>query len=233
VEQDNDRAPLGNQPADLRARPATSRPQPLPLVAMVRIAYRGLCCWGVNQYVVAQPMTKKTSTSLTSEELKKWVLYDPKTGRFTRLKDTARCREGSLTGGLSSDGHWRTRINWIRYLEHRLAWLYVHGEWPKTDLDHINRNKLDNRIENLREATKTQNGANMKISKHNTSGHKGVYRCRSKTSPWCARISHDYIGVFKTKEEAAVAYLAEAKTRYGEFATDGAGAPQTTRDWRR
>ena len=95
-------------------------------------------------------------------------------------------------------------------MAHRLAWFYVYGAWPNGDLDHINGDKLDNRIANLREATRKQNMQNVRQHKHNTSGVKGV-AWHSQRNKWRAYIFVDYrqihLGLFDTKEAAAAARM--------------------------
>jgi hypothetical protein len=100
---------------------------------------------------------------------------------------------------------------------HRLAWLFVHGSFAN-EIDHINRDKQDNRISNLREATRTQNQAN--LFKTNKSGFKGVHMRPSGT--FYAHIGNNgkqhYIGSYKTANEAAIAYNKKAIELFGEFA---------------
>lgn len=104
-------------------------------------------------------------------------------------------------------------------LVHRLAWFYVHGRWPTSDLDHINGNPLDNRICNLREATRSQNNWNAGLAKHNTSGVKGV--CwRMDRNRWLAHltVSGKQISRYhKTFEEAVEARKQLELIHHGEF----------------
>src|SRR5690606_16380357 len=102
------------------------------------------------------------------------------------------------------------------------AWLYMTGEWPTFIVDHENRQRADNRWENLRPATDQENARNAKLSKRNTSGIKGVmwYRRHSK---WVASIRVDrkllHLGYFPTIEEAAIARRAAELQYFGEFAS--------------
>ena len=103
------------------------------------------------------------------------------------------------------------------YKAHRLIWAIVHGELPKGHIDHINGNRSDNRIQNLRVVTQQQNSHNQQnINKRNKSGFRGVCWNR-KSSKWQASISVNsktiYIGVFSTPENAHLAYL-DAKKVY-------------------
>jgi hypothetical protein len=106
------------------------------------------------------------------------------------------------------------------YSAHRLAWLYVYGEWPSDQIDHINRNRSDNRIANLRIATPTQNQANRSVCKRNTTGFKGV-TVDPRTGRFRAKIrvngKRTHIGVFDSAEEAGAAYVAASRRVYGDF----------------
>jgi len=107
-----------------------------------------------------------------------------------------------------------------RYLQHRLVWLYVHGRWPKDQIDHINGNRSDNRLCNLREATCSQNLMNARAHSHNTSGLKGA--CKHEPGYWSSVIrvngKNKYLGRFKSPEEAHAVYASAAKKYFGEFA---------------
>src|ERR1700731_2752322 len=87
--------------------------------------------------------------------------YDPETGIFRwKVKLSDRSPIGKRSGGHTSSGHWRIRVDGHYYLAHRLAWLLTHGVWPRDEIDHINRVRDDNRLANLREASHSQNHAN-------------------------------------------------------------------------
>jgi hypothetical protein len=97
-----------------------------------------------------------------------------------------------------------------KILVHRLAWMYVYGKWPRNDIDHINGNPLDNRIENLRDVTELGNNQNLRRPKKgNISGFLGVAPNHSR---WLAKITVSgkqiYLGTYNTPEEAHQAYLA-------------------------
>ena len=110
---------------------------------------------------------------MTQDKLKELLDYNPKTGLFT-WKVYKKCvTKGSVAGSIKNTGYLSIGINYKTYTAHRLAWLYVYGSTPK-NIDHINGNKLDNRLENLRECSISENAKNMKITKRNTSGVKGV-----------------------------------------------------------
>ena len=161
---------------------------------------------------------------ITQERLKELLHYNPETGVFTRNWTMGRkARVGSIAGSVRKDGYRQIQINKIKYLSHRLAWLYMTGSWPKEDIDHINRVKDDNRWENLREASPSQNQANRKININNSSGLKGVqYRKDNTKNPWQASIECNgksiYLGYFRTPEEAYLSYCLAALVLFGKFA---------------
>ena len=107
------------------------------------------------------------------------------------------------------------------YLAHRLAWLYVNELWPQNELDHVNLNGLDNRLSNLREATKAENQRNTRAPRTNKSGVKGVF-WRRDLKKWRAAIQVNgksiHLGVFIEKDSAAEAYRSAAIAHFGPFA---------------
>ena len=159
---------------------------------------------------------------MTQDELKKILSYNPETGLFHwKIKPSNRFKLGMQAGSLGT-GYVRIHTNGRTYGAHRLAWLYIYGEEPANNIDHINGNPLDNRIVNLRQATQMENTQNRRRpQKNNSHGILGVtYDPKKKL--WRARIGVDgirkYIGKFKTQEQAAQAYL-EAKRAMHPFNT--------------
>jgi hypothetical protein len=145
---------------------------------------------------------------LTKAELVQLITYDPETGIFHwKVNKGVRAKAGMVAGSINSDGYLQIQIDRVLYKCHRLAWLYVHGDWPKNCIDHINRVRTDNRITNLREATKNENMQN--ISAKNPEGIKGV-DWHKNTGKWRSRISVDgkskLLGYFDSKELADTAY---------------------------
>ena len=159
---------------------------------------------------------------ITQSELKELLHYDPETGIFHWLKSTTRSvKAGYVAGGKNHKGYVRIGVNKKRYLAHRLAWLYVYGYFPKYDVDHINTIPFDNRISNLREATTPQNQHNVKMSKANKSGVKGVCFDRSRKK-WMAQLQVNTkkirLGRFDNIDDAEKA-VKEAREKYhGEYA---------------
>lgn len=165
---------------------------------------------------------------ITAKILRNRLSYDPETGNFTwlpRLDQRVFRLAGKLAGILVDDVYrkrWYIKVDGKRYLAHRLVWLYVYGRFPPKgmQIDHINGDSSDNRIENLRLATAFQNHANSKIQKGNQTGFKGINR--SSSGNYRAQIRHkhkDYqLGTYSTPEEAHAAYCQAAVKFSGEFA---------------
>lgn len=146
---------------------------------------------------------------MTQTLLKELLRYDSKTGKFYWLHDMnaavkANMEAGTISGKYPDDGYIKIVINKHPYKAHRLAWLYEQGEFPLKLIDHINRDRTDNRIENLRLATDAINSKNQSIYKNNVSGYHGVTKHGKR---WRARININgkkvHLGVFDTIEEAA------------------------------
>jgi len=155
------------------------------------------------------------------DRIKQLVAYDPETGRFWWKVNCGRGRAGTVLGSEHSGGYRECKIDGERFFLHRLAWLYFYGEMPKEQIDHINGDRTDNRISNLRKATQQQNSGNMKIRPNNKVGFKGVYKV-NRTKPFQANIHINgktkYLGLFDTAEEAHRAYLEAAKDAFGDYA---------------
>jgi hypothetical protein len=162
---------------------------------------------------------------ITQSELKDVLNYDQDTGIFTWKKRTgSRAAVGNIAGSLRKDEYSRIEISKKKYLSHRLAWLYIYGKFPNDDIDHINGNKSDNRIINLREATCNQNNCNRNIQKNNKSGVKGIYK-HNQYEKWVAAIRINkkriYLGVFDNLELAKLV-ISKARNEYHkEYANHG------------
>ena len=145
---------------------------------------------------------------LSQKELKKHLKYCKKTGLFFRkVSISPSVKVGDLAGGINMHGYVTISINSKTYLAHRLAWLYVTGEFPKQVIDHINRVRHDNKWGNLRDVSMSENSLNGKVHKDNKSGVKGVSYKKGRVSCWQARVNKVTIGYFKTIEEAEKAVL--------------------------
>lgn len=150
------------------------------------------------------------STGLSAERLREVVHYDSETGVFTRLKSRRSDRVGERLGYNDGVGYLAGTIDNKKFRLHRLAWLYVYGEWPGNHLDHINGVRSDNRICNLRNVTQVENQQNRwRPNKNNDVGVLGVhltatgkYRAR-----FCLHGVERYIGTYLSKEEASLAVI--------------------------
>ena len=158
---------------------------------------------------------------ITHTELINILEYSPDTGIFTWKYDrSSRALKGSAAGTLCKDGYISISINRQIYRAHRLAWFYCFQEWPINYIDHINGIKSDNRLDNLREATRTENSYNSKAHKDSETGIKGVYYNKLNNN-YRAQIRYNgktiALGTFKTVEEAAEAYNQVAVELHKEF----------------
>ena len=162
-----------------------------------------------------------TADKLTVDRLRAALNYDPSTGVFHFRFPRGNRSAGTVAGSPNNCGYILLTIDGQKYHAHRLAWLYVHGEWPTNQIDHIDRDPSNNRLNNLREATQSQNNRNGGLRKNNTSGLKGAYFFK-RDQLWMAAIRVNgrqlHIGYFDTKEKAHAAYIAAARIHAGQFA---------------
>lgn len=161
---------------------------------------------------------------LTQSRLKELLEYNPETGVFIRLIGVPNSRVGSIAGTKNAHGYWQIAIDHNFYFAHRLAWLYMTGKFPDQQIDHINHNRTDNRLVNLRAATPSENQRNKRLGKNNTSGVCGVHWDK-RTGKWRARITLPIsrvmsLGSFSDKAEAIRARKA-AEVKYGFHANHG------------
>lgn len=165
-------------------------------------------------------MTRKLLNNLTQEELKSQVDYNPESGIFTWKISSGRVKSGCVVSGLDYYGYLRISINKTRYRAHRLAWLYIHGKFPINLVDHIDGNKANNSLANLREATNQENCRNVKLSKLNTYGYKGVSK-HPLVNKWQAACWIDgksvYLGLHETPIIASKIREEFARKHFGEF----------------
>ena len=142
------------------------------------------------------------------------ISYDPETGAFSR-------KNGKKFGSRMPRGYLVGKIRGKTYYLHRLAWLYVYGRWPQNEIDHINGIKDDNRICNLREASRSQNLVNKGPQRNNKNGLKGVH-WNVRQRKWKVSLSFNKrrinLGSFKNLEDAVEAYKIAAVQYHGEFA---------------
>jgi hypothetical protein len=128
--------------------------------------------------------------SINFVQLRRVLHYNPTTGVFVwRVAIGGKAKAGKVAGGNHST-YWGIQIGKRTYLAHRLAWLYMTGDWPDEDIDHRNRIRTDNRWENIREATPKQNAENLTVRPTLVSGCCGV-NLDARTGLWKARITHE------------------------------------------
>lgn len=158
----------------------------------------------------------------SSEQLREQFAYCPETGLFTKVKAHHRWKQGRPTGWVAANGYVYIHINGSQITAHRLAWFYVHGQWPTRKIDHINGNRTDNRIANLREASDRENAENLRAAHvDNLTGFLGV-TFEKKSGRYMAQLNSKGKKVwckrFATAEEAHAAYLLK-KREYHAAAT--------------
>jgi hypothetical protein len=141
---------------------------------------------------------------ITQERLKSLLVYDPNTGVFCWRKNN------KLAGTLHATGYWRVQIAGRPYLAHRLAWLYTYGCFSNFNVDHINHDRQDNRILNLRIVTRSENQHNRKRRTQSSSGFLGVSWFKPKNK-WRAYIKANnkrhHLGWFSNVEDAVQARI--------------------------
>ncbi len=158
--------------------------------------------------------------------VKERLTYDPRTGVFTnRIHRNANATVGKISGHVLATGYRIINLQNRNYQASRLAWFYVHGQWPIQFLDHINGNRDDNRIDNLREVTTKQNAENQKLHRRNKSGHRGVH-WSTNDRKWMGMVTHHgeyhYVGLFTDLSAAVAAVRAMRDVLYTHHKTEHA-----------
>lgn len=161
------------------------------------------------------------NTELSFERLKELFEYDPETGIMTwRVDYSQKHRKGSRVGWKQK--YLRTQVDGRMYPVHRLAWFYMTGAWPEHLIDHINRDRMDNRWVNLRECTHAQNMKNIGKRKDKPDGYIGVTLAKKKGEGFRASIRADNkskeLGIYARSEAAAVVRDLAAIKYHGDFA---------------
>jgi hypothetical protein len=150
---------------------------------------------------------------ITHEKLLAELFYDLNTGIFVRKKSCKGRKTGEKVGHLRNDGYLVTTFHGKFFYLHRLAWFYVYGQYPENLIDHIDRNKSNNKINNLRKVNYLQNSQNLNRHKDNQSGYKGVWK--HSNTKWRSGICVDgkmkYLGTFDDVEKAHIAYQKASK----------------------
>jgi hypothetical protein len=152
---------------------------------------------------------------LTSQSLRAVLAYDPETGVFTWLVRAGNAKVGDTAGHVNTEGYRMIKVGNASRRAHRLAWLYVHGEWPANQIDHRDGDRSNNKFDNLRDVNNSVNQQNQRGPRsNNTSGFLGV-SWHKKDRNWCAQITiegrRNNIGAYPTPELASAAYLSEKR----------------------
>jgi len=153
-----------------------------------------------------------SARELTQEYVRELFDYDPETGVLTWKQSlNNRAPVGSYAGSIGADGYLGVGISKKRYRYHRIIWLWVHGYVPENQIDHINQDKADNRLSNLREVSQVCNMRNTGNAKNNTSGVKGVTWWK-KRKKWGASLMVNgktrHLGIYDSFDDAVCARLA-------------------------
>ena len=160
---------------------------------------------------------------LTQKKLKEFLHYNQDTGIFHWVVDRGNNVKMGDIAGTTWRGYIFININKTMHRAHRLAWLYVYGEFPKNEIDHINHKKNDNKISNLRVVTRVENCKNVSLARNSTSGVAGVY-WHKNSKKWMAHIRKDgklkYLGLFVDINEAKKV-REKAKIEYGYHPNHG------------
>ena len=163
-------------------------------------------------------------SEITYEELHRLFHYDPDTGLLVRKVRLNNSKAGTVVGSMDGHGYLCTQINGKHHKIHRIVYCMHHGYFPENEIDHINRIRHDNRIENLREVSRSCNLRNSKLASDNKSGIKGI-NWNKRDKRWKAEISVNkkkiYLGYFKNFDSAVVArYIAELKYSWNHCEQD-------------
>lgn len=148
-------------------------------------------------------------SGLSAVQVRELLAYDPETGLLTWKVEGRGTSQGRVAGSMRNNGYFRVGIRRKAYSIHRIAWLIYYGEWPKDQVDHIDGDRTNNRISNLRPASATVNSQNrVRAQANNRLGVMGVRLYRGKYQA-CLRLSgkYVYLGRYCTIEEARDAYL--------------------------
>lgn len=155
---------------------------------------------------------------ITQELVKEYFTY--KDGELFHNRDISQIRKGDRAGGVNCTGYMIVRIDGKRFLTHRVIFLLINGYLPEF-IDHADGNQLNNKVENLRPCTKSQNNQNRKINQNSKSGIKGVCWMKDRRK-WSARVSTKlkrvHLGFFDTLGEAKKAIECHRKEVHGDFA---------------
>ena len=157
------------------------------------------------------------------KKMKARLDYNPRTGQFVHLIKSGSRTKGQVAGSITDSGYIVIGVCGKNYRAHLLAWFYTYGEWPSLDIDHINGNRADNRIKNLRVVTRKENSRNSSLRSNNTSGQVGVSYMQ-RLGKWRAYITENGkqigLGLYSSVELATEARK-KAEKKYGYHSNHG------------
>lgn len=163
---------------------------------------------------------KNMTTDPSQERLKELFNYNPDTGLFTRLKRVSNSLVGSICSSKNSQGYVLIRVDGVKFKAHRLAFIYMDGAAPEV-VDHVNRNKSDNRWINLRGCSKQENCWNRSLNRNNSTTRRNVY-WSAPHKKWRVLLKKDrkpiHIGVFQDLELAELVAQMAREKYFKEFA---------------
>lgn len=158
---------------------------------------------------------------LTQERLRIFLDYNPVTGIFKHRRGRSGCRPGQIAGAITVQGYRTINVDGERFRAARLAWLYMTGTWPADHVDHIDGCPENDRWENLRAATRSENMRNTKLRINNSSGSRGVSWHKYRQQ-WHVRVTMHgrvhHVGYFDDFEKAKSARDTRANELHGAFA---------------
>ena len=154
---------------------------------------------------------------ITADQLRETLQYDPETGQFRWLLSNGRAKQGKIAGTRHGTGYMQVSIDLHQYRGHRLAWLWMTGEWPPNEIDHIDGDRSNDRWSNLRLATSLQNKGNSAGRNRLKGASYDKVNCK-----WLAQIKENSktinLGRYDCPAAAHFAYLIAAHKHFGEFA---------------
>lgn len=187
------------------------------------------------EFIAAMRKAAAGAQPPTQERLRELLDYDEETGVFRwRVPGHGNrlAKAGEIAGTLRPDGYISIYVDSCSFQAHVLAWRWVFGAWPTNDIDHKNQLKNDNRLDNLRLVTRSENKHNQGLLRNNSSGHKGVY-WRAQSQKWRAEIyvngKHLFLGEFADKADAIAARKAAEQRFFGHLIAGGSSLAQPFR----
>lgn len=157
-------------------------------------------------------MTYKHRTDLSADCIRSVLTFDREIGIFRWRESRSHVRGGDLAGCRQTSGYISIQIDGHRYMAHRLAWIYVSGQWSVKEIDHIDGNKANNAFSNLREATRAENNRNT-----SSKGYTFVKKLKKFRAQIVFNRQHYELGLFEREEDARAAYVAGSRRLFGEF----------------